>query len=212
MYQYNGSTISHQQQSMAATSGAYSRLYNRYNPTNTTTSINQHQNCQLNGCGTATAANIPSGTVVPACCSNLYNDRGVTRSPVNFREGRRSSDGLMVAQQGIVAFQQKLYHKEKVKFEQKGKKPGGREGTLVLIPKVLLYQILIRWLNNFGNFYRILIVLFIKLSVQTFQPLIVIYRMGNFVYHHWGCTSIYKSLSYPCRILCLPTLLIIILT
>ena len=121
MYQYNGSTISHQQQSMAATSGAYSRLYNRYNPTNTTTSINQHQNCQLNGCGTATAANIPSGTVVPACCSNLYNDRGVTRSPVNFREGRRSSDGLMVAQQGIVAFQQKLYHKEKVKFKQKGK-------------------------------------------------------------------------------------------
>ena len=42
-------------------------------------------------------------------------DRGVTRSPVNFREGRRSSDGLMVAQHGIVAFQQKLYHKEKVK-------------------------------------------------------------------------------------------------
>lgn len=39
-------------------------------------------------------------------------ERGATRSPVNFREGRRSSDGL-VAQQGIVAFQQRLYDKDK---------------------------------------------------------------------------------------------------
>ena len=31
---------------------------------------------------------------------------------------------------------------------------------------------------------------FIKLSVKTFKPLIVIYREGNFVYHHWGCASI----------------------
>ena len=29
-----------------------------------------------------------------------------------------------------------------------------------------------------------------------FQPLIVIYRNGNFVYHHWGS----KSLSYHCLI------------
>ena len=29
---------------------------------------------------------------------------------------------------------------------------------------------------------------FIKLNVQTFQPLIIIYMRGNFVYHHWGCT------------------------
>ncbi len=124
MYQYNGanSALSHQQQSMAASSGAQARIYNRYNPMNTTTSINQHQNCQINGCATGTNSNMPSGTILPACCSNLYNDRGVTRSPVNFREGRRSSDGLMVAQQGIVAFQQKLYHKEKVKFHHKKEK------------------------------------------------------------------------------------------
>ena len=25
-------------------------------------------------------------------------------------------------------------------------------------------------------------------SVQIFQPLSVIYRRGNFVYHYWGCT------------------------
>lgn len=38
-------------------------------------------------------------------------DRCITRSPVNFREGRRSSDGLVA--QGIVAFQQRLYDKDK---------------------------------------------------------------------------------------------------
>ena len=38
-------------------------------------------------------------------------DRGKAISPVNFREGRRASDGL--ATQGIIAFQQKLYAKEK---------------------------------------------------------------------------------------------------
>ena len=32
-----------------------------------------------------------------------------------------------------------------------------------------------------------------------FQQLIVLYKIGNFVYHqyHWGCTSIYRPLSYP---------------
>lgn len=36
----------------------------------------------------------------------LYQDRAQTRSPVNFREGRRASDGLVA--QGIIAFKQKL--------------------------------------------------------------------------------------------------------
>ena len=45
----------------------------------------------------------------------------------------------------------------------------------------------------------ILIGCFIKFSVQTFQPLILITRMGNFLYHYWGCTSIYRPLSYPLR-------------
>ena len=37
----------------------------------------------------------------------------------------------------------------------------------------------------------------IKLSVQTFQPLNVIYRRVNIVYYYWGYTSIYMLLSYP---------------
>ena len=45
----------------------------------------------------------------------------------------------------------------------------------------------------------ILIGCFIKLSVQTFQPLILIYRSGNFVYYYWGCISIYRPLNYPLR-------------
>ena len=58
-----------------------------------------------------------------------------------------------------------------------------------IIPKVFLFICLTP-----------LIVWFIKLSVQTFlQPLMVIYRMVNFVYHHWGCTYFFRSLSYPFR-------------
>ena len=45
----------------------------------------------------------------------------------------------------------------------------------------------------------ILICCFIKLKVQTFQPIILIYRNGDFVYNHWGSTSIYQPLSYPFR-------------
>ena len=41
--------------------------------------------------------------------------------------------------------------------------------------------------------------LFIKLSVQTFQPLILINRRSIFVYHHWGCTSNFRPLSYSFR-------------
>ena len=37
------------------------------------------------------------------------------------------------------------------------------------------------------------------LRVQTFQLLIVIYRRSNLVYYYWGCTSIYRPLSYPFR-------------
>ena len=51
------------------------------------------------------------GGQTPPPCS-LQEERTVTRSPVNFREGRRSSDGLVA--QGLVAFQQRLYDKEQV--------------------------------------------------------------------------------------------------
>ena len=35
-----------------------------------------------------------------------------------------------------------------------------------------------------------------------FQPLIVIYKMGNFVYYHWRFIFNYRPLSYPFRFLC----------
>ncbi len=38
-----------------------------------------------------------------------------------------------------------------------------------------------------------------KLCVQTFQPLISIYRRDNFVYYQWGYTSISWLLSYHFR-------------
>ena len=51
---------------------------------------------------------------------------------------------------------------------------------LVITPVLkVLYNVF-----NFEDFYLILIGWFIMLSVQTFQPHIVIYRKGNFVYHH----------------------------
>ena len=33
-------------------------------------------------------------------------------------------------------------------------------------------------------------------DIQTFQPVIAIYRRGNFVYQHWGFTLINWPLSY----------------
>ena len=52
----------------------------------------------------------------------------------------------------------------------------GREGTLSC-PQSFKKTFLIRWINNFGDFYYISIGWFIKLSVQTFQQLILIYRI-----------------------------------
>ena len=80
-----------------------------------------------------------------------------------------------------------------------------REGDIglfiKLVSKVLWLRFLIRWINNFGGCYWILVDWFINFSVQTFQPLIVIYIRGNFMYHHWKCKSIYRPLSYPFRFL-----------
>ena len=55
-------------------------------------------------------------------------------------------------------------------------------------------------LNNFKQLwglYWTLIGWLIKLSVQAFQSLIIIYRRGNFMYLHRECTSTYRPLSYP---------------
>ena len=41
---------------------------------------------------------------------------------------------------------------------------------------------------------------FDRLDGKTFQPLIVIYRKGDFVYHHWVCkkiSAIISSLQIP---------------
>ena len=47
---------------------------------------------------------------------------------------------------------------------------------------------------NFENW----LVGFCKLNVQTFQPLILIYRKGNFVHHHWGnLSAIVLSFQIP---------------
>ena len=43
-----------------------------------------------------------------------------------------------------------------------------------------------------------LISCFFKLSVQTFQPLIVLYRRNNLVYY-WRCTSVKRPLFNPFR-------------
>ena len=61
-----------------------------------------------------------------------------------------------------------------------------------LVPKVLVFFV---GFTNLGTFIGCLN----KLSVQTFQSLILIYRRGNFVCHHWGCTWIHLPLSYPFR-------------
>ena len=75
---------------------------------------------------------------------------------------------------------------------------GGVIRLLITVPNVFIFVGKQHWgiLLHFLNW-------FIKLSGQTFQPLILIYRRGNFVYHHWECTSIYRPLSYPFRSLVL---------
>ena len=86
---------------------------------------------------------------------------------------------------------------------------GGDIGLFVTLVPEVLYNII--WLcfsyslsyivNNFGDFYSILIGWLIKLSVQTLHLLIVIYKRDNFVYHHWGMfinlSAIVLSLQIP---------------
>ena len=75
------------------------------------------------------------------------------------------------------------------------KRQGGRGQWAVYYtsPQSCIIRFLIRWLNNFGDYFDWLV------HFRTFQPLTVICRRGNFVYNHRGCTSIYRPLSYPFR-------------
>ena len=72
----------------------------------------------------------------------------------------------------------------------------GNWGVYYTSPQSFRILFLILWLNNFG--LRLLLN-FDWLNVQTFQPLKVIYRRCNFVYHRLRCTLIYWPLSYPVR-------------
>ena len=65
---------------------------------------------------------------------------------------------------------------------------------ITLFPKVLYKRFLIRWINNFVDLLNFDLY-FNKFNVQTFQQLILIYRRGNFAYHLWGCTLIFRSLQ-----------------
>ena len=77
----------------------------------------------------------------------------------------------------------------------------GREGTLDCIlygyPKFYYHVILQVGSNNLGIFMKSFLVAIKTSSIQTFQPISVIYRRGNFVNHQWGCLYIYHPLSYP---------------
>ena len=65
-----------------------------------------------------------------------------------------------------------------------------QENTELTLGWRLLHKSYTKFYNNVFLFVKILIDWFIKLSVYTFQNLIVISRRGNFVYHHWGLYSI----------------------
>ena len=89
----------------------------------------------------------------------------------------------------------KFFHRPKfIKFFIS--REGGDIGLFItLVPKVLYWRFLIRWLPNFGDFW---LNKSLSFSVQTFQPLTILtYRSCNLVYNHWGCT-----LSYPLRKVC----------
>ena len=64
---------------------------------------------------------------------------------------------------------------------------GGRGHWAVYTsPQNFVITFFIPRLYNSGDFY-----------CQTLQQLIVSYRRVNFVCHHFGCTEIYRPLSYP---------------
>ena len=55
---------------------------------------------------------------------------------------------------------------------------------ITLVPKVFNNALSFVDLKTMGTFKGILIGWIIELSVQMFQPIIVIYIRSNFVYHH----------------------------
>ena len=99
-----------------------------------------------------------------------------------------------------------------------------RQWWCINIPQIYLYEILSpvfhccreedgHWYSKFykyllsfckilGTFHcEILEHLVQNNSPKTSPSIILLYRRGHLVYHHWGCsiTSIYRPLSYPLR-------------
>ncbi len=80
----------------------------------------------------------------------------------------------------------------------------GREGTL----GCSLHQSPQFYFNFFLFIASKILVLLLYFDwlVHSFEcpnvsTIIVIYRRGNLVYHYWECTPIYRSLSYPFRLI-----------
>ena len=90
-----------------------------------------------------------------------------------------------------------IFHNLRKLLQIGGKIQGERVHWAVCYASPQSFIILFSWqlwglVLNFG-------VSLLKLSVQTFESLIVIYRMSNFVHHHRRYTSINRPLSYPFR-------------
>ena len=54
----------------------------------------------------------------------------------------------------------------------------------------------LHWYPNFRLKFLDIILFDLASSVKTFQANILIYKMVYFVYHNWGCTLMYHTLSY----------------
>ena len=129
----------------------------------------------------------------------VYWNNFIQWRPQGFARGIREAYSIFLTAtlSGLMIYD--FWHPPEIKKRRVGLEQAASEGTMGCLftsPKSLIIMFSYRWLNNF---YWIVIGWFIKLSVQTFQPLIVINRRDNFVYHYWECTSIYLPLSYPFR-------------
>ena len=67
-----------------------------------------------------------------------------------------------------------------------------------LLHQSFIKHFLIRGLNNFVDLNKFWVV-----GLLSWILNVLIYRRSNFVYQYWGCTQIYRPLSYPFRSLLL---------
>ena len=81
---------------------------------------------------------------------------------------------------------------EKLGFQKLLKQPG-REGKLSCFLLQMLHNIVFLFadLINFRTFVR-------QIGCPNVSTIKCYLKKSNFVYHHWGYTSITRQLSYPC--------------